>query len=130
MDTDIKICKRCNLPKPAVEFYAALKRSEVTDKSWVGRDSHCIPCRIKYAYGRREARKRQAVAHLGGKCLDCGLVDIPDVYDFHHLDPSTKDGAISNLINRSWARIVVELEKCVLLCAVCHRKRHAVWKVK
>ena len=76
---------------------------------------------------RKKEYKRKAVEYLGGKCIDCGLeTDIFDVYDFHHLDPETKVCNISELIGEgknNWATIRAELDKCVLLCANCHRIR-------
>ena len=44
---------------------------------------------------------------------------------FHHLDPELKDFGISGNANRSWDKIQVELDKCVLLCANCHSEVHA-----
>ncbi len=45
--------------------------------------------------------------------------------DFHHLDPSTKVSEVGVLVkNQSYRAIVDEINKCVLLCANCHRKVH------
>lgn len=44
-------------------------------------------------------------------------------YDFHHLDPNQKDFSIGKQ-SKSFAVIRSELDKCVLLCSNCHRKRH------
>ncbi len=77
---------------------------------------------------RVQSFKRRAVEYLGGKCVDCGLqTDMVAVYDFHHVNPSEKDSTIASLMSRvkSWKRIQGELDKCVLLCANCHRIRHA-----
>ena len=47
-------------------------------------------------------------------------------FEFHHLDAGTKEFAISaDGVPRRWELIVAELEKCVLLCANCHREVHA-----
>ncbi len=75
---------------------------------------------------RRSARNRKikAVELLGGVCTICGLKDDPVVYDFHHRDPAEKDLAISKA--KTWAAIEMELPKCVLVCANCHRKVHKV----
>jgi 5-methylcytosine-specific restriction endonuclease McrA len=74
----------------------------------------------------RRKLKRRAVASAGGSCMGCGLSDPVDVLDFHHLDPTTKEFAIStDGVPRSWARVQAELTKCVLLCANCHREVHA-----
>ncbi len=43
--------------------------------------------------------------------------------DFHHLDPLEKEFTLSARMT-SWSRIKRELDKCVLLCARCHREVH------
>jgi hypothetical protein len=73
---------------------------------------------------RNQAKKIKAIEYLGGVCFDCKLVYPPRVYDFHHLDPTQKDFTIARIIGRSWDKIIPELDKCVLLCANCHRLRH------
>lgn len=72
----------------------------------------------------QKARKLWAIEYKGGKCNDCGGVYPPSVYDFHHLDGSTKEENPSYFIKLSRERAIPELDKCVLLCANCHRVRH------
>jgi hypothetical protein len=91
--------------------------------------ARCEPCNTytnAQSVARARAAKVQAIAYLGGKCLDCGLVSpVPQVYDFHHLDPAKKDIKLSSLSNRGFEAMIPELDKCVLLCSNCHRIRHA-----
>lgn len=63
------------------------------------------------------------------KCAKCGE-DNPATLDFHHLDPSEKELNIGSVISKGWGkdRILKEVEKCVVLCANCHRKEHCVNK--
>jgi len=58
-------------------------------------------------------------------CVDCGNDDYR-VLDFHHIDNSTKEYNISQMVTKKMAKkkILKELEKCVALCANCHRIRH------
>lgn len=78
---------------------------------------------------RNKAMKQRAVAFLGGHCADCGFesTEFPEAFDFHHQDPSVKVDKVSSFISRgvSWDTLVTELKKCILLCANCHRIRHA-----
>lgn len=60
--------------------------------------------------------------HMGGKCEICGYDKCLVALEAHHVDPSTKDFSISDVA--SLDRIERELEKCVLLCANCHREVH------
>lgn len=59
-------------------------------------------------------------------CLKCGESD-NSCLDFHHLDPDVKEEPVSHLLrsNRSTKVIIAEINKCIVLCANCHRKFHA-----
>jgi predicted HNH restriction endonuclease len=47
------------------------------------------------------------------------------VLEFHHLKSNAKDFGISAKgYCRSWNKVRSELDKCVLLCANCHREVH------
>ena len=70
--------------------------------------------------------KKKCVEFFNGICCDCGLKsEYYDVYDFHHVDPDNKEKEISDIMNRAWKTIQAEIEKCIMLCANCHRIRHA-----
>lgn len=57
-------------------------------------------------------------------CIKCGD-NRPYVIDAHHLNPLVKEFGISRLrINSSVEKIITELQKCVPLCANCHREYH------
>lgn len=43
-------------------------------------------------------------------------------YDFHHQDPELKEHALSKLTSKS--KMQIEANKCILLCAICHRLVH------
>ena len=71
-------------------------------------------------------KKLALIDHMGGKCKDCLGTFIPSVYDFHHVDPAIKDANASILFKKGLtAKVIEELKKCVMLCANCHRIRHA-----
>jgi hypothetical protein len=76
---------------------------------------------------RRYRVKKQSVEYLGGECNRCGWVGHLSGYDFHHQDPTEKDFSPSarELANKSWEIAKKELDKCELLCALCHRKEHS-----
>ena len=88
------------------------------------RGSEWVAEQLRKAKEKGRERKQKAVDLLGGKCNDCGGVFPLSVYDFHHVDPSTKEGNPSEFIKMSDENMKEELAKCVLLCANCHRIRH------
>jgi hypothetical protein len=47
------------------------------------------------------------------------------VLDFHHKDPKVKSNTVSNLVrNCNKDKVLEEINKCVVLCANCHRDLH------
>lgn len=72
---------------------------------------------------RFEAKAR-AVEYMGGACSECGGTFHQSAFDFHHTNPEEKDVDPGSLIRRKEAVLYAELDKCVLLCANCHRIHH------
>ena len=74
---------------------------------------------------RRYRAKMAAVEYMGGKCMRCGWKGPVVAYQFHHVDPATKEFTIGEVSNKSWESIRQELGKCELLCANCHQIEHS-----
>ena len=81
---------------------------------------------VRYVAAHRKRIKARSIAYKGGKCQLCGYSRCNNALEFHHLDRNTKDFGLSH---RGWTRsldtIKRELEKCVLVCANCHREIEA-----
>ena len=81
-------------------------------------------CQGHYSLYKRKLIKQQLIEKLGGKCVKCNGIYPQAVFDFHHV--SNKLFGISNeILNKSIEEIFKEAEKCILLCANCHRIHHA-----
>jgi hypothetical protein len=118
-----KICSICKISQPRENFYKL--KSKNYKPEWDCRDSCCKKCKSISTTIKRQQLKAAAVEYKGGKCLDCGLqTQNYCVYDFHHLDPTKKDFSFSSSYSKSLKQGIPELDKCVLLCANCHRIRH------
>lgn len=72
----------------------------------------------------RQEMKIKAAEYKGGCCQCCGYSRCMGALEFHHLDPKKKDFGIA-AVTRSWENIKDELDKCILVCANCHREIHA-----
>lgn len=116
------------LYKNASRKYYHTHKEECAERAKKWRETNKDYVREKQREKKRQ-RKCEAIEYLGGKCADCGNIYHQAVYEFHHTDPSTKGRDPSKLLQLSWERIKAELDKCVLLCANCHRMRHHDFKV-
>ena len=59
-------------------------------------------------------------------CELCGEKN-PVCLDFHHKDSTQKDFTIGAIKEYGWSRerVLKEIQKCMVICANCHRKLHA-----
>jgi len=133
----MKNCPKCNTTKPIEEF--AIKSSIKNT-----RHTNCKACHNTYGKTHYENNKpaylkkavinrknqywvnRTKVEELKAKsgCTRCTEKD-PCCLDFHHTSDD-KDFCISSkLACLSWATLLIEINKCIIVCANCHRKIHA-----
>ena len=75
----------------------------------------------------RNRTKQRIIDAMGSKCQSCGYNKCNDALEIHHLDPKEKEFTFGGVRAnpKSWDKIVLELKKCTLLCANCHREYHA-----
>lgn len=108
---EIKICKHHGETEFA--FYPSQNR-------W-----KCLKCQSEATQKRRDKIKAMSVQYKGGKCHICGYDKCYNALEFHHLDPNKKDFGIANKgYTRSWEKVKEELDKCIMVCANCHREIH------
>ena len=92
-----------------------------------GKTSHEInPISYENQKLRGVKRKYEAVLLKGGKCEICGYNKNISALEFHHLNPEEKSFQLDarHFSNNSLEVLQEELDKCILLCANCHRETH------
>ena len=113
--TGKKKCSKCKIEKNIENFY---KRRGVIFGS-----TYCKDCTNRSTVERMNLFKSRCVEYKGGCCQSCGYNKYNGALEFHHLNPLNKDFTISHMKSYSFDDIVKsELDKCVLLCANCHRE--------
>ena len=75
---------------------------------------------------RGRSRKLELIKLKGGECEKCGYGDNYAALEFHHTEPGNKEFQLDLrcLSNRKWEVILLEAEKCKLLCSNCHAEEH------
>lgn len=75
-------------------------------------------------YKKADLRKKELINLKGGGCSKCGYNKNYAALDFHHLRDKEFPLDSRNIGNRSLPSLLKELDKCILLCANCHREEH------
>lgn len=109
-------CPKCKLDKESSEFYmkSDTKRNH----------TYCKLCQTQNVLDRQKEWKRKAIEYKGGKCCVCGYIKCDAALEFHHLDPKEKEFRLSAGRLRKFESSKAELDKCILVCANCHREIH------
>ena len=115
---ETKICSKCKRELPLTSYHKNGFNSQ-------GRQQYrgyCKDC----ANNREKARYQEKKDYINQQkvcCEKCGDTRVW-VLDFHHRDKDDKDFTIGALKKGSISVIQKEIEKCVVLCANCHREFH------
>lgn len=108
------------------------KKCPICEKLFIsnnGNRKYCYDCSPTHRGGDYtplyHSMKHRAIELKGGKCEKCGYNKIEDVLEFHHKNPEEKTMSLSEKSNSTeWEKFLKETEKCMLLCANCHREIH------
>ena len=121
---ETKVCSKCGIEK-SIEAFSWHNKSKGI------RQSACKEC-VKQYNKEYKQKTRQNIQDIKKNlcCAKCGYNQSIWALDFHHRDPALKDEGIARLISNHYStkRIMSEIEKCVVLCANCHREFHALEK--
>lgn len=110
-----KFCKKCGETKPITEFYRKGKTLQ-----------HCCKkCSNEYIISTQKLKKQKAIEYKGGKCIICGYNKYFGALEFHHIESDKKEHNLSYMKTYSFEKMKKELDKCILVCANCHREIHA-----
>lgn len=115
---ETKVCSKCGIEKPITEFYKHGRNS----KGEQTYRSDCKKCQHLYDANRYAVRHTFEDAQRT-KCAKCGETR-KELLHFHHIDPTQKKFTIGKTRNYSLEKIQEEINKCIVLCASCHKKFH------
>lgn len=131
----MKRCCTCKQYRPLSDYNirraakdGLQSRCRDCSKQWyaANRDQHRANVAALKPVRRRRLQARLFEYLDEHPCVDCGEDDLR-VLDFDHRDPALKRACVGAMVGDEmpWKRIRVEMEKCDVRCANCHRKRTA-----
>lgn len=121
---ETKICTKCGIEKPITEFNWRSKKDGT-------RRSECKECHSLFMKNKYQ-QKRETIGEIKSQlsCKKCGYNEYPVALDFHHIDPTQKDATVARMLANNYElnRTLQEIDKCICLCANCHRVFHFLEK--
>ena len=116
---ETKICSKCKRELPIENFHWRNKAKGI-------RRSDCKECHSKQVKDRYVQNKAVINALKETQsCVKCGYNKCVAALDYHHIDETTKTDTVAKLSTHSNIETALkETEKCIILCANCHREFH------
>ena len=116
---ETKVCTKCGRTLLLSEF-------NWRNKTKGTRRSECKYCHSQYMKQVYQ-KKKNDVQELKAKCTCAKCGDQRGyVLDFHHINPQEKENTIARMTSNNYTleKVYQEIEKCIVLCANCHREFH------
>lgn len=110
---------RSNIDRKSMEKMSESDR-KIRERAYYQKNKNII---INKRRINRRKMKREFVNILGGKCKVCGENRLPCL-DFHHPNKDKEKEVSLLLKNENRSKILKEVNKCIILCANCHRIEH------
>ena len=89
-----------------------------------GKFPRCSVCNNERMKSKHAELAYKAIEYKGGRCALCGYSKCRAALEFHHVDPTEKEFTPSRGYKNTWVKLKLELDKCILVCANCHREIH------
>lgn len=124
MNEKTKVCSKCGVEKPVTEYHKNGFDAHGNQKY----RGYCKTCANKREM-ERYWEKREYVDAQRTQCAKCGDTRIY-LLDFHHKDPNEKEFTIGAMKRGAKETLQKEIDKCICLCANCHREFHHFEKEK
>lgn len=116
---ETKICSKCGKELPIDQF-------NWRDKKKGTRRAECKICHSSYMKQKYQ-EKKNIVQELKSqcRCAKCGD-NRGYVLEYHHVNPEEKENTIARLTSNNYTldKVYDEIQKCIVLCANCHREFH------
>ena len=115
---ETKICSKCGIEKPVTEYHKNGFDRQGNQKY----RGYCKDCASRIESERYQMKKTY-IDEQKLSCAKCGDTRTY-VLDYHHKDSTEKEFTIGKMKKGSLELIQKEIDKCIVLCANCHREFH------
>ncbi len=121
-----KRCPKCAVFSLAADYHLSNRRAGWLAEDGTYRQSYCKRGQAtdRIRQGRARVAELANIKTTQG-CADCGYNQHPAALDFHHTGDKSFSVSAAACSGASMTRLKQEIAQCIVLCANCHRIRHA-----
>lgn len=147
---EAKICSACKIEKPLTEYHrhknghrsvcktcrkierAIRYQQNREHETEYGKNYKINNLEKRLETGRKSSKKKMLRSRIwlnelkNVPCFDCKTQYPPCVMDFDHREPENKLFNISEALFSPQDKILLEIQKCDIICANCHRHREYI----
>ncbi len=106
-------------------YKCPIKQKEAKRQWYLRNKEITVKRSMKYKHNNQVWFKATKLKDVSTGCKDCGYIGHPDEFDYHHINPSNKILAVSDMLGTyGIPKVIAEMNKCEILCKSCHRKHH------
>ena len=121
--TKTQVCTRCTIEKSWEAFHPYNYKPKTLRPE--RRASWCKACLEGHTRELEFTRRWSLDVFKDEPCADCGVEQDIACMQFHHRIPEDKLFTIGAHVTRKWSALRDEISKCDIICANCHKMRHA-----
>ena len=125
--SDLNVYYKTHTRKETADFFGiseSVVKYHVDKKRTILTEDERKMVNYEHVKNFRQKLKEKAINYKGNCCEKCGYNKCNSALEFHHLDPNKKDFGIGSYSVLSGEKIKLELDKCIMICANCHREIH------
>jgi hypothetical protein len=125
-------CKECDHIDSKLYREVHQKQTKIRSRKYYKNNKNILLAKTRQTYLKYKEQWKGILLGLCAQfnyycCVDCTNPQ----FEFHHLNPATKEFAISQFIGMKrkpteerMHKVIEELKKCIPLCRPCHQRRH------
>ena len=110
------------LEKKKVYYQKNKVQKRLWQLAYVDKNRYAVNTRVRKQRHKNKLFLKQIKLEM--ECEHCKYNENAVAMDFHHLNRKEKSFSISRSAHYDLLTLLREIDKCIILCANCHRLRH------
>jgi sugar-specific transcriptional regulator TrmB len=123
--TGRRVCRGCRNKRSGELYRANVEVNRIKKKNYRASNPEKMRQRHKRWNASRLKKAREVRERFSSSgCAACGVRGPAYIFDFHHVGNKLFSVNGPSIYSKRMSDVLRELDKCIVLCAICHRRLH------